>query len=206
MPGPFHARVTAFLRWITATYVGIVICLAGSSARAGENPCAPSDEQVLYRAKEACQAGDLVRGIAILEDLFSDTLDRNYIFYQGRCYQMSSQWRRALGRFEEILRTDTSKVDHDLLRDTEQRAAECRRTIRQDNLGLAAIGASAVLMLAGAAFHLEANTMAPVAISTKLGTVLGLRCESDRPIADTHAQHENKPHPAHPDLHQPGCH
>jgi hypothetical protein len=55
-------------------------------------------------ARKACLSGDYAKGIAILSDLFIDTMDANYIFNQGRCFEQNNRHEDAIGRFREYLR------------------------------------------------------------------------------------------------------
>jgi hypothetical protein len=57
-------------------------------------------------ARKACLSGDYNKGIDILSDLFVETQDAVYIFNQGRCLEQAQQYKDAIARFQEFLRTD----------------------------------------------------------------------------------------------------
>jgi hypothetical protein len=77
--------------------------LAAASARA-----APSRRAQERTARKACLAGDYVKGVSILSDLFVDTQDATYIFNQGRCFEQNLRYEDAIGRFQEYLRAGTN--------------------------------------------------------------------------------------------------
>jgi hypothetical protein len=57
-------------------------------------------------ARKACLSGDYNKGMDILSDLFVETQDAIYIFNQGRCLEQNQQYKDAIARFQEFLRTD----------------------------------------------------------------------------------------------------
>ena len=78
---------------------GLLALTWAAQAHAKGKPEAPDKV-----AKKACAAGDYVKGVEILADLYVRTDDTAYIFNQGRCYEQCHQWVRAVDRFREFLR------------------------------------------------------------------------------------------------------
>ena len=78
-------------------------------------PALASSRQVRERAaRKACLAGDYAKGMDILSDLFLETQDPVYIFNQGRCLEQGQQYKDAIARFQEYLRTgETHKLKPD---------------------------------------------------------------------------------------------
>ena len=74
--------------------------LAVSSASA-DTATVPAKEKA---ARAACLAGDYVKGVAILAELFVDSHEPTYIFNQGRCFEQNGRSREAIDRFREYLR------------------------------------------------------------------------------------------------------
>ena len=64
-------------------------------------------------AKRACLNGDATKGVQILTELYIDSKDPTWIFNQGRCYEQSSRYEEAIGRFREYLRKITGSSDTD---------------------------------------------------------------------------------------------
>jgi len=55
-------------------------------------------------AKTACLAGDYVKGVAILSELYVSTNDPVFIYNQGRCFEQNHRYEDAISRFREYLR------------------------------------------------------------------------------------------------------
>ncbi|HEY5284024.1 MAG TPA: hypothetical protein VIM14_14625, partial [Polyangia bacterium] len=81
-------------------YLVLVACLL-LAARAAQARDLDAKERA---ARTACLAGDYVKGVAILSELFVSTNDSNYIFNQGRCFEQNHRYEDALSRFREYLR------------------------------------------------------------------------------------------------------
>jgi len=81
-------------------------------------------------ARKACLNGDYAKGIDILSDLFVNTKDPTYIFNQGRCLEQNHQYKEAIERFREFLRTDeTLKLKPDDKAAAEKHIAACKDTL-----------------------------------------------------------------------------
>jgi hypothetical protein len=113
------------------------------------------------QALEACAAGDVGRGIALLAALYAESKDVGYIFNQGRCYQQNGQLEPAAQRFREYLRVGVNEpagdrerargfvqeIEETLAR--QQTAASSggdrhRRALRITGFALGAVGVAAV--------------------------------------------------------------
>ncbi len=79
-------------------------------------------------ARKACLAGDYVKGIEILSDLFLDTKDVNHLYNQARCYEQSNRYEDAVGRFREYLRKATNISRADRI-ETEEHIESCLRLL-----------------------------------------------------------------------------
>jgi hypothetical protein len=76
------------------------LLLSSSYASAAKQPTKESKER---SAKKACLAGDPVKGVEILAELYVDSNDITYIFNQGRCFEQNRRYEDAVGRFREYL-------------------------------------------------------------------------------------------------------
>jgi hypothetical protein len=74
---------------------------------------AQSDDARPRQALEACAAGDVQKGVALLAELYASTHDVGYVFNQGRCYQQNGQLEQARHRFAEYLRVGKSEPPED---------------------------------------------------------------------------------------------
>jgi tetratricopeptide (TPR) repeat protein len=76
-------------------------------------------------ARTACLAGDYVKGVAILSELFVSTNDSNYIFNQGRCFEQNHRYEDAISRFREYLQVSKqiSRADKS---DAKKHIADCQ--------------------------------------------------------------------------------
>ena len=104
---------------LAAVFAGLAILLGAPLAHAANTE---ARERV---ARKACLSGDYAKGVAILSDLFIDTMDANYIFNQARCFEQNSRYAEAISRFREYLRKvpNTSPSDR---ADTEKHIADCQ--------------------------------------------------------------------------------
>lgn len=90
-------------RWIArGSWVGVccavwVACLLSTPALGASRD---SRERT---ARKACLAGDWVKGIAILSQLFVETDDATYIYNQGRCLEQNARYPEAVAHFQEYL-------------------------------------------------------------------------------------------------------
>jgi hypothetical protein len=82
-------------------------------------------------AKKACAAGDYVKGVEILAELYVRTDDPTFIFNQGRCYEQNHQWVRAIDRFREFQLKAPSR-DHDAVVESEKHIAKCKTYLSED--------------------------------------------------------------------------
>lgn len=86
-------------RWgLGVTALGIALTLLLSSPALAANPDAKE-----RAARRACLAGDYMKGVAILADLFVATKDTVFIFNQGRCFEQNGHYEEAIARFREYL-------------------------------------------------------------------------------------------------------
>lgn len=75
-------------------------------------------------ARKACMAGDYVKGVDLLADLFVDTKDPTHIYNKGRCYEQNSRHADAIGSFREYLR-HSAKLSSAEKADAEKHIADC---------------------------------------------------------------------------------
>lgn len=106
------------------------LMLASTTAMAkgkpSKSPARSSKDAREREARKACLEGDYVRGVAILSELFLDTVQAAYIFNQGRCYEQNDRYDEAINRFREYLRI--SKEDRAV---AEKHIAECEALARK---------------------------------------------------------------------------
>jgi hypothetical protein len=76
-------------------------------------------------AKRACLAGDPVKGVEVLTDLYLDTNDPTYIYNQGRCYEQNYRYEEAIARFREYL-VKAKKLTPEIKAETEGHIAACQ--------------------------------------------------------------------------------
>jgi tetratricopeptide (TPR) repeat protein len=103
---------------------GFVLAWGGAIALLvlATQPALASSRQERERAaRKACLAGDYAKGIDILSDLFLETQDPVFIFNQARCLEQGQQYKDAIARFQEYLRTGET---HRLKPDDEAAAKE----------------------------------------------------------------------------------
>ena len=92
----------------------------GRTARAAE-PAGPTDarsgeDKRPTTALAACASGDVAKGIAILGELYAETLNPAYVFNQARCYQKNDKLEQARASFSEYLRLGTNEPPEDIQR------------------------------------------------------------------------------------------
>jgi hypothetical protein len=118
--------LTLRLRRLSVHWVLVPVLLAASPALA-------EGTQARERAaRKACLAGDAAKGVEILADLFVDTRNPTYIFNQGRCFEQNRQYKDAAARFEEYLRTPSSKLTDDDRAVARKHIAECKEKIEAE--------------------------------------------------------------------------
>ena len=124
-------------------------------------------------ASQACLSGDTTRGVAVLSELFLDSGDANYIFNQGRCYELGKRYQEAVGRFREYLRLEKHLSDADTA-DTRKHLADCqallaarqpvaqapRRPADLRTMGIVVAGIGGVGLATGMVLNLKANSVA----------------------------------------------
>jgi hypothetical protein len=114
------------LHRLSAHWVLVPVLLTASPALAEGN-------QARERAaRKACLAGDAAKGVEILADLFVDTRNPTYIFNQGRCFEQNRQYKDAAARFEEYLRTPSSKLTDEDRATARKHIAECKEKIEAE--------------------------------------------------------------------------
>ena len=103
-------------------------------------PAFASSRQARERAaRKACLASDFAKGMDMLSDLFVETQDPVYVFNQGRCLEQGQQYKDAIARFQEYLRTgETHKLNPD-----DEAAAKKHIMACKENLANQAIEAQA---------------------------------------------------------------
>lgn len=91
---------------------GLLACclLASRVARAQE----PGQDPRVGEAKTACAAGDFQKGVRLLAELYTASVDPIWIFNQGRCYQQNDQLTQARSRFKEFLRKSQGMPGEDV--------------------------------------------------------------------------------------------
>lgn len=93
----------------------------------------PSEKQAQERtARKACLSGDYAQGVAILSDLFVSTLDPNYIFNQGRCFEQNRRYEDAIARFHEYLNTGEGRLGQVEIAAAEKHMADCKAMLEQE--------------------------------------------------------------------------
>lgn len=82
-------------------------------------------------ALSACLAGDYVKGIAILSDLYATTRDPAFIYNQGRCFEQNHRYSDAISRFQEFQRVArrASKAEK---AEAQKHIAECKALLAQE--------------------------------------------------------------------------
>jgi len=76
-------------------------------------------------AKTACLAGDYVKGVAILSELYVSTNDPVFIYNQGRCFEQNHRYEDAISRFREYLRV-ARQINRTDKADAQKHIADCQ--------------------------------------------------------------------------------
>ena len=105
-------------------YLVVVACLL-PSARAAQAREADAKE---LAAKTACLAGDYVKGVALLSELYLSTNDSVHIYNQGRCFEQNHRYEDAISRFREYLRVgkQISRADKT---DAQKHVSDCQKLL-----------------------------------------------------------------------------
>jgi hypothetical protein len=105
-------------------YLVVVVCLL-MTARAAQARESVAKER---SAKTACLAGDYVKGVTLLSELYVSTNDPVYIYNQGRCFEQNHRYEDAISRFREYLRVgkQISKADKT---DAQKHVSDCQELI-----------------------------------------------------------------------------
>jgi hypothetical protein len=83
-------------------------------------------------ARKACLTGDYSKGMDILSDLFVETQDAIYIFNQARCLEQNQQYKDAMARFQEFLRTDAVRsLKPEDKASAENHIASCKQSLAE---------------------------------------------------------------------------
>jgi hypothetical protein len=163
----------------TIVWAAILGVLCPSSARAEPDPHA--------RALEACAAGSVAEGVALLAGLYAQTKDPTYVYNQGRCYQQNGQLEPALNRFHEYLRVGTKEPPPDIARaqgfikEIEDSLARTRAIQAEQERARQAAAApdGALSDRRRSRLHVAATLLGVVAVaSITTGAVMGLRSQS----------------------------
>jgi hypothetical protein len=92
----------------------LIVALAwGGTARAADPP---ADDKRPTTALAACASGDVAKGIAILGELYAETLNPAYVFNQARCYQKNDKLEQSRASFTEYLRLGANEPPEDIQR------------------------------------------------------------------------------------------
>ena len=81
-------------------FLVVLLGLAGRSAARAAGPGERADPRE-PKARASCAAGDVDKGIAILDDIYEETGDLNALYNQARCYQLNGKNKQALYRFKD---------------------------------------------------------------------------------------------------------
>lgn len=79
-------------------------------------------------ARQACLAGDPVKGVALLAELFVDTGEPNYIYNQARCYEQNHRYEDAISRYREFLKMNHGLSEQDRA-SVQKEIAECQKLL-----------------------------------------------------------------------------
>lgn len=96
----FSPQVPAWTMVRFASLPVIVCWLVSSSGPALGRGADPREAQ----ARAACAAGNVDIGIALLDEIATETGDQNAIYNQARCYQQNGRTDEALSHFKEYRR------------------------------------------------------------------------------------------------------
>jgi hypothetical protein len=82
-------------------------------------------------ARTACLAGDYTLGVRLLSELFVASKDPGFIYNQARCFEQSSRYQEAIGRFHEYLRAG-KKLSTEEKADAEKHIADCKELLASE--------------------------------------------------------------------------
>src|ERR1019366_2341146 len=82
-------------------------------------------------ARTACLAGDYTLGVRLLSELFVSSKDPGFIYNQARCFEQSSRYEEALGRFREYLRAGKN-LSAEERADAEKHIADCKELLASE--------------------------------------------------------------------------
>lgn len=89
-------------------------------------------------ARKACLAGDYVKGVDLLADLFVETKEATYVFNQGRCFEQNRRYEDAVARFQEYLRAAGAKLSPEDREAAEQHIKANKDLLAQERESVAA--------------------------------------------------------------------
>jgi tetratricopeptide (TPR) repeat protein len=114
-------RARRMIPWKNLALLACLL-LAARSAQARE---ADAKERA---AKTACLAGDYVKGVAILSELYVSTNAPVYIYNQGRCFEQNHRYEDAVSRFREYLQVgrQISRADK---ADAQKHISDCQELL-----------------------------------------------------------------------------
>ena len=104
-------------------YLVVAACLF-LAARAAQAREADAKERA---ARTACLAGDYVKGIALLSELYVSTTAPVYIYNQGRCFEQNHRYEDAISRFREYLRV--GKISRADKTEAQQHVSDCQEQL-----------------------------------------------------------------------------
>jgi tetratricopeptide (TPR) repeat protein len=104
-------------------YLVVAACLF-LAARAAQAREADAKERA---AKTACLAGDYVKGVGLLSELYVSTTAPVYIYNQGRCFEQNHRYEDAISRFREYLRV--GKVSRADKTDAQKHVSDCQEQL-----------------------------------------------------------------------------
>jgi tetratricopeptide (TPR) repeat protein len=107
-------------------YLAVAACLS-LTARAAQAREANAKERA---AKTACLAGDYVKGVALLSELYVSTTAPVYIYNQGRCFEQNHRYEDAISRFREYVRV--GKVSRADKTDAQQHISDCQEQLAKE--------------------------------------------------------------------------
>ncbi len=145
---------------------GFVLAWGGAIALLvlATQPALASSRQERERvARKACLAGDYAKGIDILSDLFLETQDPVFIFNQARCLEQGQQYKDAIARFQEYLRTgETHKLKPDDEAAAKEHIVACKENLANQTIEAQAATAPAPFTSP----HPEQTSAAPIPASS----------------------------------------
>jgi hypothetical protein len=77
-------------------------------------------------------AGDYVKGVTILSELFVSTRDPTHIYNQGRCFEQNARYVEAISRFQEYLRVGKNE-SAESRNEATKHIADCKGLLSQES-------------------------------------------------------------------------